>query len=510
MARWKPYRIEGTPINGTPPKIRKKGAPSAKGLKKTPAPPGITRNGKPVVGAQLAKGFKRPASGTTGATGAAGAAGKPWYDPANMASRDAALVSALSDPLKPVTGEDAVAYARALSQSQIAPVLQDYDRQSAEVQSRAGAQSARTTQGNDTLRALIAQNLGGQQQSAATARDRIAGAGAQLTASVDQGAAQAGQAAAQDAATRGAGLDGGTAAQRAQEAANARARGQAGTSIALDQQASSAQSGDQLLQQISAATAQQGGERLGSITSALNSSLRDVNQGRAKALASGEDTFLKSIMDLQGQNIQTKLATETLGLNREKATADSAIEAAKLEQKNELAKLNAKLKITEGAANREVRRQIAEVQAEERRLDRLSRETTADKDRDSADKRAASKTKAAGKKPVSLTPQDKQRRSFISDVQVAKESGQMATLAKQAKNNPSTYRKLLAEKMGVKDSFSRQLLADLQFGGLRPSTVNAYRARYGRNPPSDWRRYKAPKKSTGSGAGLGTTVTGQL
>lgn len=500
MATWKPNRIKPTTGPKVPSKWKgPKGSPTVK----VPAP---------VAKKPAGKKPKKP--GASKGAAVVPKAPKNWYDAANTAARDASIASALANPLKPVTGTDAVAMARALAQSGTAPLLQDYDRQASLAQSRANAQSGRTATGTDQLRSVIAQQLTAQQQSAATARNRIAGAGQELAGTIDQGVAQANQAAAQDAQTRGAGLDGGSAAQRAQEAANARARGQAGTAIALDQQASAAQSGDQLLNQISAATAQQGGERQGAITGSLNTALRDVNEGRSKALASGEDAFMKAIMGLQGQNTQTVLATETLGLNKEKAAADTAIKTAQLEQQATIAKLNAQIKITEGAEQRALRKQLAEATAKQRALDRAARTETADKNRGAANARQdkalsakdratrdkAARGKASGAK---LGPKDKDRRSFITNVKVAQESGQLSSLKRQARNNPSTYRRLLDEKMGVKDSFSRQLLADMAFGGLKDNTIRAYRARYGRNPPNEWKRYRAPTNSSGRRGAVG-------
>lgn len=481
MAVWKPGKTTPTPTNRGP-KLPKKPGPMVDSLNATPA----GKPKKPKAGAKKPK-KAAPSAAVPKAPGA-------WYDPSNTAARDASIASMLSDPLKPATGQDAVSFARSLAQSGIAPLLQDYDRQAGLAQTGAAAQAARTTAGTDQLRQTIAGQLASQQASQGAARERIAGVGAQLQGTIDQGAAQAGQAAAQDAATRGGGLDGGSAAQRAQEAANAKARGQAGTAVALDQQAATAQSGDQLLNQISAATAQQGGERQGAITSALNSQLRDVNEGRSKTLASGEQSFLKAIMDLQSQNIQTNLATETLGLNKAKASADTAIKTAQLEQQAKIASLNAKIKVTEGAEQRALRRQLQQATDRQRALDRAARTETADKNRSSSEKRAATtaaakaeKDKASGTK---LTPQDKGRRSFISNVQVAQASGQLGNIKKQAKN-ASEFRKLVSEKIPGTDPFTRQLLADLAYGGLRPPTINAYRAKYGRNPPAGWARYKA-------------------
>jgi hypothetical protein len=51
---------------------------------------------------------------------------------------------------------------------------------------------------------------------------------------------------------------------------------------------------------------------------------------------------------------------------------------------------------------------------------------------------------------------------------------------------------------------SRSILTDLQYGGLRSQTIAGYKAKYGRNPPKEWKRYKAPPKSTGSGGFTGS------
>lgn len=513
MATWKPKKTH--PAEGP---TMPRGAPGVPTFK-TPDTT-VTRNGRAgkngglVVGAGVTKGMRRaPAKAPKKPAGPGSAGGGAWYDPSNTAARDAALISALSDPLKPITGTDAVSFARALAQSQTAPLLQDYDRQAGLAQSRADAQSARTASGSDALQRLIAAQMAGQQASAGAARDRIAGAGAQLQSSIDQGYAQAGQAAAADAATRGAGLDGGSAAQRAQELANAKARGQAGTSVALDQQAASAQSGDQLLQQIAAASAQQGGERQGAITSSLNTALRDVNEGRAKALSSGEQAFLSAIKDLKSQNTQTALATETLGLDQAKLASSDANAAADRAQKAREKALDRLDRAREKAQQTKQFYDGLDATASNRDKDRASREMIAANREVAAAKRAAAATKKGAPK---LTPEDKKRREFIDNVGAYQQSGQLGSLKAEAVSRgaakaPSTFRAMLANR-GVGNQFTRQLLTDLAFGGLRPNTITAYRTLYGRNPPNEWARFKAKKKPSAgnAAAGVGATAKGSL
>ena len=488
MATWKPGRTKATPLAKAPPKIRKKGAPALK-------PPTAS---KP----KAAKPKASPAGGAPAAPGAA-AGGKPWYDPAVVAARDATLASSFDDPLKPMTGAAALEFARAAVAAQTAPVMQSYDRQQAMVQSRAADQSVRQAAGTASARDQFLGQIAAQAAAQDKARGQITGAGQQLTAAVDQGAAQAAQAVSADANLRGAGLDGGAAAAAAQEASSAKARAAAGTQIALDSQASQALGGNQLLQQIAAATTQQGGERQGAITQAANTQFRDLNEGRAKDMSAAQSNFIKTLTDLQSTGVQTKLATETLGLNTAKATADSQIAAAKLDLTAKIAEVNAKIRTTEGAANRAARKELQTLSTQSAALDRASREGIAAAGQEGQDRRAAAAAKAKGKKEketgAKLTPQDKARRSLITNVKVASDSGQLASIKKQAKN-ASEYRKLLAEKLDVGDAFSRQLLADLAYGGLRPGTVNAYKAKYGRNPPSSWARFKAKKSGVANGA----------
>lgn len=491
---WQPGKTK--PIKGPkPPKIGKKGSPKYTN-------PTVTTPKKPAA--------KKPKA----VAPAAPTAAKPWYDPSQTAARDASIAEAFANPLKPLTGATAQAFAKALAESRMAPVMLDYDRQQGLAASRATEQGRRQSQGTAAMRDQIAQQLAAQQASQAKARDQIAGAGAQLAQSVDQSAGQAQQAVAADAATRGGNLDGGSAARAAQEAATAKARGAAGSQIALDQQASQAASGDQLLNQISAATAQQGGERQGAITAALNAQLRDLNQSRAKDLTTVQGDYVKTLLDLQGQNIQTNLATETLGLNKAKASADSAIKAAQLEQQAKIASLNAKIKVTEGAEQRKLRKELQAATDKQRALDRAARTETADKNRSSSEKRAATTAaardkKAGGAAGAKLTPQDKKRRDFVSNVSVAQESGQLANVRKQAKN-PSDFRRLLAEKKIASDPFTRQLLADLAYGGLKGNTIAAYKARYGRNPPSGWKRFQAPKPKPGRTSGVAAGPQGSI
>jgi hypothetical protein len=445
---------------------------------------------------------KAPRASGSGSSGTASGSAKaaPWYSQNSTGARDAALAAALGDPLAPTTGDQAVAFARSLVQSQSAPVMQEYDRQQGLAESKYKNQAARQTAGTDQLRAAIAAQLAGQQQSQAKAREQIAGAGQQLQQTVNTGEQQATQAATADAAVRGGGLDGGSAAQLAQEAANARARGQAGSQIALDTQAQQGAQGDALLNQIMAVTAQQGGERQGALTAGLNSQVRDLNQGRAKDLSAAQSDFVKTLMDIQGQNTQTKLATETLGLNTAKAQSDAQAAQDQLKQQADIASLNAKIKVTEGAEQRKLRAQLAKLQSNttvaEGAANRSSREGIASANRTSAEKRAevAAAAKAAkdAAKPKTLTPQDKSRRQFIRAAEEFYDGGTLKALKSKVDKQgggPSQFRQALANR-DIKDTLARQLLTDVAYGGLRPNTIAAYRARYGRNPPSTWKRYK--------------------
>lgn len=420
-----------------------------------------------------------------------------WYGSGAMKDRDAALAGALSDPLGVTTGDQALAFAKSLVQARTAPVMQEYDRQQGLAESKYGNQSARQSAGTDAIRAAIAQQIAGQQAAQNTARTQIAQAGQGLQGSVDQGLAQAQAAQARDAAVRGVGLDGGAGAAVAADAAAVKARGATGSQIALDAQSAAGAQNNALLNQISAATAQQGGERQGSLTAALNSQLRDLNQNRSRDMSAAQEDFVKTLLDLKQQNTQTALAKETLGLDQEKAKLGAQADAAKLQQDAAITAAKLKVTQTEGAANRAARAELAKLQAQQKDADRRSREGIASANRTSREKTTAQKQAEKAAKPKPLTPQDKGRRQFIRAAEEFYDGGTLKALkAKVDKQggNASTFRKALANR-GIKDTLARQLLADVAYGGLRPNTIAAYKARYGRNPPSSWKRYKPPAPS---------------
>lgn len=490
MAGWQ-NKLQATPI------------PREKGLKK-PKKDAPKLNRKPGLGIKVTP-IKPdfPASVIPRKPGASPGGGdsSSWYGRGAMKDRDDALAAMLSDPLGITTGDQAITAARALVQSQTAPVIAEYDRQQGLAESKYMNQSARQSTGTDQLRAAIAAQIAGQQQAQTRARDQIAGAGAQLQQTVTQGEQQAGQAAEQDAAVRGGGLDGGSAAQRAQEAANARARGQAGTQIALDTQAQQGQQGNALLNQIMAATAQQGGERQGALTAGLNSQVRDLNQGRAKDLSLAQGDFVKTLMDIQQRNTQTALAKETLGLDQMKVKAGSEADAAKLQQQAAITAAKLKITQTEGAANRAARAELAKLQAAQKDADRKSREGIASANIGSREKVAGAKQRERdakeAAKPKALTSQDKGRRNFIRSAEEFYDGGTLKAIKAKVDaqgKGPSEFRAALARR-NIKDTLARQLLTDVAYGGLRPNTIAAYKARYGRNPPKEWKRYKAPSPS---------------
>jgi hypothetical protein len=366
-------------------------------------------------------------------------------------------------------------------------VLREYDRQESTANQRGANQQATAKAGYQALSDLIAQQLAGQQQAQSSARSQIQGAGDAYQQAVDAGSQQAQQRMAQDEAVRGVGLGGGADARLAQEAANAKARGQAGTQIALDSQASSAQSSDQFLRQIQAATVQQGQEVSSQLTAQLNNQLRDISSGRVRDLATAQQDFLKTLMDLRSNNQQLELAKQGILGDKAEAATKAAMEGAKLQQS-----------AAEKAADRKLRASIAAASNQ-------TRTSEGAKNRASAEKRAAMRLGDKGLTPAQKRAAQKAaaKRQEMVKSQVSKALG--ADPKDIAARGVNDFRAKLSAN-GISDKLSRQILADLRYGGgLSSSTVNAYKKAFGVAPPTSWKR-KSKAQSGGFTGSLGDAI----
>ncbi|WP_210494871.1 hypothetical protein [Patulibacter sp. SYSU D01012] len=439
----------------------------------------------------------------TGGSGKAQAAQKPWHDPSRTAARDAVLSGALENPLKPLSGDAALEFARSLVAARQAPVMQEFDRQEQQTTARNRVQSDRQAAGSQALQNLIAQQAANAQSSQQNARNQMLAAASMQQQGIDQAAGDARATMERDAQVRGAGLDGGAAAQLAQEQATAKARGLSGSQISLDAQTAAGEAGNQRLREIAAASAQQGAERQGSLSAQLNNQLRDLNQGRSKAVSSAQEDYISTLLNLRQQGAQTELAVNTLGLNQQKAAADVATEAAKI-------KASAKEKATDRAFRAKEAQLTRDARSEDtdKRLE-AQRELTQLRADQAAEKERRRQREKDAKDKAKLTPDDRQRRGFIKRVDQITEAGDLSNARRKAKN-PSEFRKLLADNLGVNDRFARQLLSDLAYGGLRPNTIRAYKAMYGRNPPSKWARWKAAPKRGGFTGNATDAVVGAI
>ncbi len=451
--------------------------PTAVGIRRVPAPkrPPVSINERPTGANRVSNPSPKPKRPK------APKVRTPKVAPAKTAEemRNDALVRLMANPLAPMNGRDAVDAANALQQSQIRPVMRDFDRQYAEAEQRGKNQVDAARTGYESLIAKLGEQIQGGAASQAQARERIGQANAAYQQALQNYAGQVNADAAHDASVRGAGLDGGSGARFANELATQQARGAARSQISLDQQATNAASADALMRQIHALAGVRGAEAQKDLQAQTNNQLRDINQGRSSALDKAQGGLVDTLLNMRSQGAQTALATQTLLSDAQQKEMDRRARVAMNDADNATSSSNNQRTNATSAANNQ----------------RTNAQSNANSKRTAA---TAAANRASREQIARLRDQTRNGKASKSDRQklwdaTKTERGRLNSIVLSGKAGEAT------------DPLLRKMVGELRKGGLSVETVRQYRARFGGSPPSSMKR----RTQAGSGF-LGNAAGGLL
>ena len=383
----------------------------------------------------------------------------------------------LYDPTQQLSGSRLRSAADSLVSLEFGPQRKALEQEAAQTQTQGAAVQNRA---NSYFLQLAEAERGNVERGTAIGNllnGTIAEIGKQTNASLDTAAAQGAAALGADQGVRGPGLDGGST-KLAEELAAARARAGENTQRAGLDAASQTASFTSLADLSRQARELRGGETVQQLANAQQAKLSDVASRRAALEASVGPKRVEQILGLRQSGFENAATAAGLDLDRAELRAqvqqdqtDAELAAAKLRATNRQNRARNRLTAKQIAATRRGQ----DVSAEQRALDRASRERLGAADRKSRERIAAARRKGKTLETADAKKVKTGIANALADLQQRK-----------PKNGAAWLRKQGAPGIVIRAALERQQ------GGLKLSTV-AELKRLGIRVPRQWiGAYKGP------------------